>query len=619
MKSSSRSRLWTTCSTATLFLVALIGLGVATTPASLRAEGGPAPSPSSAVSNTPDWVARSNENAQVLLEVFARFNPEGAARMGIDGLDEEIMDLEMGIYPRSRRAMVGAVEELQKRLEKESHPAIRQDLELTIAATKRHILGNDLSHNYEIPYFNIVEAVFQGLRALLDDQVDTACHPAALVRLRRYAGMEDGYKPITELARNRTLEKLRFPALIGPPKREVEKDLDNAPRFIEGIEKLFQQYGIAGYEPAFETLKDQLAEYEAFIRSDVLPRARTNFRLPSELYSFRLEQAGIDMPVAELTSRARVAFGEIREQMQSLAPLVAKQHGFTVTDYRDVIRELKKKQIMGDAILDHYKQRIKDVEEIIRREKIVTLPARPVRMRLATEAESAAVPAPNMRPPRMLGNTGEMREFVLPLKVPTKPGQEAVAFDDFTFDAGSWTLTAHEARPGHELQFASMVEGGISIPRAMFAMNSVNIEGWALYAEWEMKPYLPLDGQLISLQHRLLRAARAFLDPGVQLGTITPEAAKRVLKRDVVLSEPMATQEIERYMFWAPGQAPSYFCGYTRMIELRTQTQLTLADRFDRMAFNDFVLAQGTLPPRLIRKAVIEEFIPAHRGSEKAD
>ena len=38
-------------------------------------------------------------------------------------------------------------------------------------------------------------------------------------------------------------------------------------------------------------------------------------------------------------------------------------------------------------------------------------------------------------------------------------------------------------------------------------------EGWGLYAEWMMLPYMPAEGQLISLQLRLLRAARAFLDP----------------------------------------------------------------------------------------------------------
>jgi uncharacterized protein (DUF885 family) len=46
-------------------------------------------------------------------------------------------------------------------------------------------------------------------------------------------------------------------------------------------------------------------------------------------------------------------------------------------------------------------------------------------------------------------------------------------------------------------------------------------------------------------------------------------------------------------------------------METRQATQLALGERFDRLAFNDFVLAQGLLPPDLLRKAVMEEFVPA--------
>jgi uncharacterized protein (DUF885 family) len=80
-------------------------------------------------------------------------------------------------------------------------------------------------------------------------------------------------------------------------------------------------------------------------------------------------------------------------------------------------------------------------------------------------------------------------------------------------------------------------------------LNSVNVEGWGLYAEAEMKPYFPLEGQLGGLQGRLVRAARAILDPGLQMGTITREEATRLLREDVVLSEAMAMQEVERYTF----------------------------------------------------------------------
>jgi uncharacterized protein (DUF885 family) len=46
-------------------------------------------------------------------------------------------------------------------------------------------------------------------------------------------------------------------------------------------------------------------------------------------------------------------------------------------------------------------------------------------------------------------------------------------------------------------------------------------------------------------------------------------------------------------------------------MELRTQTEIALGAKFDRLAFNDFVIGQGMLPPQLLAKAVREEFIPA--------
>jgi uncharacterized protein (DUF885 family) len=214
----------------------------------------------------------------------------------------------------------------------------------------------------------------------------------------------------------------------------------------------------------------------------------------------------------------------------------------------------------------------------------------------------------------LIGNTGEYGEFVLPLNLPADDKTPPLSFDDAMSDAASWTFTAHEARPGHELQFASMIEHGVSIARAVYAQDSVNTEGWALYAEAELQPYEPLEGQMVALQWRLVRAARAFLDPMLNLGLMTPERAADVLTDDAVISKAMAKQEIDRYTFWAPGQAPSYFYGYQRIMQLRAETELALGRRFDRRNFNDFVMQQGMLPPALMKKAVETEFVPRERA-----
>jgi hypothetical protein len=566
----------------------------------------------------PAWVTRSDENASVVIKSFARFAPESAGFLGVPGLDDQVLDLQPQVYERSQAAAHEALAELERRRAAETDALVRQDLDILIDSTRDNLRGAELGRKYEVTYFDVPQTMFQGLRALLDDQIPAERRAKALVRLRKYAGMEPGTTPLTKLAEDRMRERLNVAGLLGPPKAQVEKNLGNTAFYVDGIGKLFAKYQIAGYEEPLLRLKSQIDAYNAFVKAEILPRARTDFRLPPELYAYRLKQFGVEMPAEQLADRARVAFMEIRNEMRTLAPLVAKAKGLAVTDYRDVMRALKKEQIVGEAILPHYKERLRALEEIIRREKVVTLPAREARIRIASEAESAAVPAPNMRPPRLLGNTGEQGEFILPLNVPTASAQAGGGmqrFDDFTYDAASWTLTVHEARPGHEMQFASIVEKGVSAARAVFAFNSVNVEGWALYQEAEMKPYLPLDGQLVSLQSRMLRAARAFLDPELQLGRLQPEEAVRFLMNEVVLSEAMARQEVERYTFRAPGQATSYFYGYTRWMQLRSQAEMALGAAFDRQKYHDFILSQGLLPPDVLAKAVMDDFVKASRPS----
>ncbi len=561
----------------------------------------------------PVWVERSNENTKVLLAIEARFEPEGAAQAGVEGIDENITDLKPGFRERRRQALREAISELRQRLAAEKDRQVRQDLEILIQAAEREVRGSLLREKYEVPYSNVGRSIFFATRGLLDDQIPESRRPAALVRLKRYTGMEEGYRPVTEVGMELTREAMENPALLTPFKSELEKDLGNSARFVEGIGQLFARYKINGYEEAYARLKEQLSAYDDFLRKEVLPKARTDFRLPPELYAFQLEQFGVDIPPAELAAKAHAAFDATQAEMQAIAAKIAKQRKFPSSDYRDVIRELKKEQLVGEAILPHYLERLKDIEAIIRRERLVTLPEREARIRLATPAESAAVPAPNMRPPRLLGNTGEMGEFILPLNIPAPPGSKEATqrMDDFTYAAASWTLAAHEARPGHEMQFAALVEKGVSTARALYAFNSTNAEGWGLYAESIMKPYEPLEGQLITLQALMQRAARAFLDPELQAGKLTPEQAFRRLKDDVGLSDALANQEVERYTFRAPGQATSYFYGFSRLKELRAELEKAMGAKFDQQKFHDFVLSQGIVPPDLLRNAAREEFLDA--------
>ena len=593
------------------FAIASGPLAFAATPAPAAKPAVATPGPTTAKPApqlVPAWIATSNAYTRKVLDAQARFAPEDASGSGLAQYDGLVTDMGPQIDARYTAAMSTTRDQLQRALATESDPLVRQDLQILISSLDDDIAGIALEAKYDLPWADVPRMVFGNVQQMLQSQLPAVREARTVELLQRYVGLYPGSTPLVDLARARYLEKAGDKQLSGPVKARLQRSLDNVPTYIKGIRELFAKARLEGAGPALDAMEKQFNEYAAWERAEVLPRAREDFRLPPELYAFRLKRIGIDIPPQLLIQRAQVEYMETRNAMQALAPTIAKARGWKDTDYRSVLKAMKKQTIPNDQLEARYKQVNTALEAAIRRERIVDVPARPMVMRLASAAESAAQPAPHMQPPPMIGNTGEPGQFVLPVGNPSAAGS-GEAYDDFNFAGAAWTLSAHEGRPGHELQFSAMIERGVSQARALYAFNSVNVEGWALYAEAEMVPFEPAEGQLVALQFRMLRAARAMLDPMLNLGLISREDAGRVLSDQVMLSAAMTRQELDRYTFNAPGQAGSYFYGYSRILQLRAATEIAMGKRFDRLAFNNFLLDQGLLPPDLLDAAVRERFV----------
>ena len=556
---------------------------------------------------TPEWVQRSNEIAYKVLDSSAKFMPEFAGQMGVNGYDEEIFDLRENLYERQLAVDEQKITYLNDLLAKEEDSRVAQDIEIMLKATRDNMESNRINYERVLPYSNITGLIFAGFKGLLDKQVPPERQKAALVRLRKYTGKAEGYEPLTELARIRLTERMAVPGLIKPFSGEVEQDLERAPIMVEGLDDLFAATGLKGYEDDLAVLSGQLTAYNNWVKEAILPNTRSDAALPRELYELQLKNYGVDDSPEALIKTGQVAFMNIRNEMMALAPLVAAQEGFDTSDYREVIQRLKQDQVHGDQLLARYSEIMAELDVIIERENLLSLPDEPARLRMATAAETAQIPSAHLDIPRLIGNTGEFPEFIVPAITPDDDGNWPVS--DYAFPAMMWTLSAHEARPGHEMQFTTMIRGGVSTARGVFAFNSANVEGWALYAEAISKPYMPLEGQLLSLQDRLLRAARIWLDPMLNLNLISAEEAKRVLMEEVVLDDENAQTEIDRYTFMIPAQATAYYYGYEQLQSLRAQTELSLKDRFNQRDYHDFLLAQGLLPPEVLINAVEQNFV----------
>ena len=562
-----------------------------------------------ATASAQDWVEESNEHTNVVLKAQSQFQPEGATSLGLTEFDESVMDLGPDLFARTIAVDKELIEMTQEWLRTSENPKVIQDLNIIQQALEDGIRSATLTHQYMLPYFNLSQTMFYGFRALLDPRADSSRYPAALIRLAKYTGKAEGYTPITEQAMQRTAERFAEPGLLGPYKGELERDLNNVERFAGGLKQIFEASGLEGYEEDLDILLVQLNDYAEWLKAEIEPRARQDHRLPKELYADNLKNFGVREDPETLIRDAQFGFQEIKSQMRSVARQIADQRGWDNGDLMHVMAELKKEQIPQDKILEIYKSRLAAIEEMIRKHDVITLPERNASIRLATEAESASIPAPFMSPPQLIGNTGQYGEFVLVQSNPALEGEDS-KMDDWSHESVTWALTVHEARPGHEMQFAALVENGTSLARITYAFNSANVEGWGLYSEAIMMEYLPLEGQLFTLLGRLQRAGRMFMDPMVNLGLLTPEDAVDFMINQIGLSKAMASSEADRYAFLAPGQATSYYYGYRNLERLRTEVEMALGERFNQRKYHDFLLKQGLLPPELLRQAVLQDFVP---------
>jgi uncharacterized protein (DUF885 family) len=474
------------------------------------------------------WIERSDHYSRLALDSIGRFYPEWMSELGLERYDSEVRDLKPRLVERADAALAAVASRLRAAGLKEQDARVRQDLDIILDALARMRRTAALEHRLLVPYRDVPREMYEGLQTLLDKRNAESRRAHAAERLRRYAGMSPATRPLTELARERSEERAGA-GLVWPYRGAVEQQLNNCERYVAGIAELFRASTVPDWAAAHERLSSQVRAYCDWVRKSVLPRARTTPRLPPELYADRLKDVGVDITPEQALSLGTAAFAETREAMTRLAADIARERQLPSADYRQVLRALKREVTPPERMLDLYKQRLTDIERIIVSERLITLPQRSAAIRLASEAEAAAIPAPYFNAPRLIGNKGERGEFIIPLTNPN--AKTSAPVDDFTAPAAAWSLTAHEARPGHELQAAAMVERGVPLARVAFAFNSTNAEGWALYAEAIMLPYYPPDGQLFALQLRLMRAARAFLDPMVNLGRMTRDEAKEFLMR----------------------------------------------------------------------------------------
>lgn len=154
--------------------------------------------------------------------------------------------------------------------------------------------------------------------------------------------------------------------------------------------------------------------------------------------------------------------------------------------------------------------------------------------------------------------------------------------------------SAHEAYPGHHLQFI-LQNRHAGLVRKL-ASHAIYYEGWTLWCEQmcvdlkvSSNPYL----RLLQLNDELWRANRIVIDCGLHTGELTYGGACKRLQEEVGFTAARARADVNWYTA-SPTVPMSYLLGKMELLRLRRKKMD--GEGWTLRQFNDWVLSFGAVP-----------------------
>ena len=172
-----------------------------------------------------DWIAASNKYTNLLLAVEMKHTPEVGSNEGLSQFDNEVSQPTLADEDQERQETEAVVSTFKSAVGQQKQKEVAQDLQIMIRTVELQFREHDFARAHKVDFLNASQTVFRGLRILLDEQTPAERRPAAVVRIRKYAGMEPGYKPLADILKQRVMEQMAKPGVVYPARTEIETEL----------------------------------------------------------------------------------------------------------------------------------------------------------------------------------------------------------------------------------------------------------------------------------------------------------------------------------------------------------------------------------------------------------
>jgi len=458
------------------------------------------------------------------------------------------------------------------------------------------------------------------------DNYSSTCASAAFALMeRKFASPDERLRSL--IARERQMPALFVAAranLKNPPRIFTEIAIEQLPDivsfFSHDVPLAFAEVKdpalLAEFQQSNAAVIAGLKDYQAWLKSDVLPRSGGDFRIGADAFQKKLAyDEMVDLPLPKLLE---IGWANMRANQEHFRQIAAELE--PGKDPHVVLEELGAMHPAPDQLMAAFRNTFDSVIGFIQSHHIVTIP-------------SDVRPTLEETPPFMRATTTASMDTPGPFETRATEAYFNVTLPDASmtpaevegymhgFNVGTVISTAvHETYPGHYIQFLWVPQAPSRV-RKLLGCNT-NAEGWAHYTEQMMLDQgygQPGTGakdareakfiRLGQLQDALLRNARFIVGIEMHTGSMTMEQAEEFFQKEGYQSRENAVVETKRgtgdptYLY--------YTLGKIEIQKLRADMEKKEGKNFNLQKFHDDFLRQGFPPIKIVRQALLGDDSPA--------
>jgi uncharacterized protein (DUF885 family) len=340
----------------------------------------------------------------------------------------------------------------------------------------------------------------------------------------------------------------------------------------------------ARLQPQFDDAAHALEDFSKFLQTEIAPHAAGDFACGELCFNRLLNEKHF----LQTSTQKVLALGEkiFKETQQALLEQTKAMQGDE--DVEALLQKIQKRHPKREHLLDTYRKRIRDASRWWSESGLVSIPEKQeLKVQETPEFMRHLIPfAAYMSP--MPNDPGQHGTYFV---TPVSDEAQLAEHNDFSIDL----TCAHEAFPGHHLQFVTQNQYHSSNHTRLVNASASMYEGWALYCEQlsiEQGWLNTEEHHFMMLRDRLWRALRVIIDVKLQTGQLSVESAVDLMMAELGFGRQQAEAEINWYTH-SPTIPLCYATGRELIHSARDEV---VGDSGSELSeFHNKLLAQGSI------------------------